>query len=467
MVDYILDWALTTDKEWCWAMGNLVDCGATVSLSTKEDMWVKLDTILNALLPVDEILNVTATDCETELEQLLRYDLILGLVDLDWAGVFKLIEVPNGFVRNANVLDQIAAKLKGIVNYIFKKVGNEGHNFALIPDVITDFDSLANQNNLKTMVVNLVGALHTAGVTNKACNTLLPFLNFLLGWKTDPQVIKDPVIWTEFRDGNDYAFQWVDNGVYPTMDADNTKIKVLNNSAGMLETHRNSSVTDHAYDIEIKSVTSDATINTLKFTYDNIVSPYETVDIKVGGTYSGEEAVTVTIAYDYVGKDGSAIGGTQYTSLTFLVSNQYEDANVDGRWSGDDDDDYTGTNQYKKFVFTEDLYTSVTTYEPTIFYVKPSINLGDKSKSFSQICANGEQQDCDGNITKALILVLENNSEGFEKLAHELGMLPDALCEAVNDRLYDFVGDIVIEKNNGKYQAIVDYLEEIKEWMKK
>ena len=220
-------------------------------------------------------------------------------------------------------LDTLAGELKGIVNFLFKKVG--GGSYEFIPSVITDFDSLANQGNLVTMVKNLVGVLYTAGVTNHTVDVLLPFLNFLLGWKTDPQEIADPKIWTSFRDGNDYAFQWSGNGVYPSMDADYTMIHFLNNSSGMLEIHRNSSTKDHEYAIQIKSVTSDATVNTLTFNFgDGYASPYETIDIKVGGKYNGEEAVTVTIAYEYLGKDGKAIGGTQYTSVSFFISNKYE-----------------------------------------------------------------------------------------------------------------------------------------------
>ena len=405
MLDYIVDWALTTNVEWCWKIGNLAQVDMnTVNLATQEDPFVKIQAALGAILPVDEILTVEPADGETKIEHFLREDLILGIVNLKWDHLIGTLTFngTNKYFRTANVLDQLAKLVKGVVNGLLAKAN--GGSYKLIPDAITDFDSLANQTNLKEMIKGLVGVLYQGGVTNKIAETVLPFINFILGWKTDPQVIKDPVVWTEFRDGNDYAFQWSGNGVYPSMDADTTLIKVLNNSSGMLEKHENSSVTDHAYDIQIRSVTSDATVNTLSFSYSDgngLVSPYETVAIKVGGTYKGEEAVTVTIAYDYVGKDGSAIGGTQYTSVSFLISNQYEDANVDGRWSGDDDDDYTGTNQYKKFVFTEDIYTSVTTYEPTIFYVKPSINLGDKSKSFTQICANGEKQDCDGNITTA------------------------------------------------------------------
>lgn len=397
MLDYIIDWALEKDYEWCWAMENLVDVDGEINLATAQDPWKKLDSVLNALLPVDEILNVKATDCETELEQLLRYDLILAIVDLRWNDLANILIVPDGFVRNTNVLDQLATKLKGIVNYLFKKVGNTNHNFALIPAAITDFDSLANQTNLVTLVKNLVGALYTAGVTNGGCRTLFPFLNFLLGWKTDPQVIADPVMWTDFRDGNDYAFQYnVGNG--GAIDSATTKIKILNNSAGMLETHRGSDVTDHAYDINIRNVTSDAELNTVTFEYDNVVSPYETVDIKIGGTYRGNESVTVTIEYDYVGKDGQPVGGTQYTSITFLLSNLYEDSNLSSCQGSDHDDDYTGLTDVKGYVFTEDLFTTVTEYTAEIHYVAASFSNPDKSFVGAQ--AEGSEMDCNGNPSK-------------------------------------------------------------------
>ena len=412
MLDYIIDWALTTDVEWAWAMGNLVDV-ANVNLATAEDPFAKLDTVLFGLLPLDEVLKITTDDTTSKVEQVLRYDLILAIVDLRWNDLADMLKVPDGFVRNANALDQLAAKLKGIVNFLFKKVGNSANNFALIPSVITDFDSLANQNNLKTMIKSLVGALYNAGVTDGGCRTLLPFLNFLLGWKTDPQKVADPKIWTSFRDGNDYAFQWVDNGVYPSMDADNTVINILNNSAGMLETHRNSDVTDHAYDIQIKSVTSDATVNTLQFNYgDGHISPYETLAIKVGGTYKGEEAATITIAYDYVGKDGQPIGGTQYTSLTIFFSNQYEDANVSGRWDGDDDKDYTGTDDFGRYQFTEDIYDTVVNYQARIFYV--GATLSNPSKDLGTIAApDWSGGDCDGN-GRTYYYMGENTQQYFD-----------------------------------------------------
>ncbi len=73
----------------------------------------------------------------------------------------------------------------------------------------------------------------------------------------------------------------------------------------------------------------------------------------------------------------------------------------------------------------------------------------------------------DGYIKEALECLLKGDEKGFNDIAESKSMLPDALCEAINDRMYDVVADIVAENVNGKYSLIPDYIEEITEWMKK
>ncbi|MBR5245845.1 MAG: dockerin type I repeat-containing protein [Clostridia bacterium] len=371
MVDYIVDWGLSDDFEWSWKFEKLVNTTSlNINLATIENPWQKIQTVLQDILPVDEILTVEPAEGEYKIEHWLREDLILGIVDLNWGHLINTIQF-NGsknYFRNANILDQLAPLVKGIVNSIFKKVG--GGSFAFIPSAMTDFDTLANQTNIATLVENLLDALTTA-YNNGVLDVVFPFINFILGWKTDPQVLAEPAIWTTFRDGNDYAFQWSGNGVYPNMDSAQTQIHFLNSSSGMLEIHRNSSVEDHEYAIQIKSVTSDATVNSLTFDYgDGYASPYETIDIKVGGKYNGQETVTVTIAYSYIGKDGSDIGGTLYTSVTFLISDLYEDAQVatsDSKLDGG----ITWETQiagYNKYIFSEDIYGAIVNSTNTFKY---------------------------------------------------------------------------------------------------
>ena len=77
-----------------------------------------------------------------------------------------------------------------------------------------------------------------------------------------------------------------------------------------------------------------------------------------------------------------------------------------------------------------------------------------------------EKNDVDSEIAKALICLINNDKQGFTALSHDIGVLPDALCEAINDRLYDTLGDIAVEQGDDGYSIVVDYMEEINEWLK-
>ncbi len=315
LLDYIVDWALEKDYEWTWKMENLVNTdGLTIDLATAQDPWVKLDHILNNLLPADEILNVTATDCETELEQLLRYNLILAIVDLRWEDLADMLKVPNGFVRNANVLDSLATVLKNLVNGLFAKVGNTSGNYEFIPSVITDFDSLANQSNLATLVEGLLTALVTAQ-DRGLLDTVLPIVNFFLGWKMDPQAYADPVIYYENPSYLPYIY--VSDGSTVS-----TTLKVANNASGMLETHRNSDVVDAPYVLTIKSVTCDDSNINATTSLPVTVQPYATADIAISGTYTSDKVVRFTVVYTFTGKDGQPIGGEQTMQTYMYVSNK-------------------------------------------------------------------------------------------------------------------------------------------------
>lgn len=76
------------------------------------------------------------------------------------------------------------------------------------------------------------------------------------------------------------------------------------------------------------------------------------------------------------------------------------------------------------------------------------------------------ENDGDGEIAKALICLINNDKQGFIELSQNMGILPDALCEAVNDRLYDTLGDIAVEQCDDGYSIVVDYMEEIDQWLK-
>lgn len=70
-------------------------------------------------------------------------------------------------------------------------------------------------------------------------------------------------------------------------------------------------------------------------------------------------------------------------------------------------------------------------------------------------------------MINALSAVIDGDRKSFSDLCHSMGMLPDALVSALNDKMYDVIGDIVIEHGEDGYNIVVDYMEEITEWMKK
>lgn len=73
----------------------------------------------------------------------------------------------------------------------------------------------------------------------------------------------------------------------------------------------------------------------------------------------------------------------------------------------------------------------------------------------------------DNYIKDALSALTKNNIQAFLQIASENSLLPDALAEAINEKMYDIICDIAVTTENGGYSVIPDYMEEIQEWMKK
>lgn len=363
-VDFIIDWALYVDNSGgvnVWNMANLVgNYVGDFNYAKAEDPWAKVDAIFDNILFFDQFTS------ETDLETALR-GTILDLVNLKWENILGtesekgIFDIPaTSKLRTNSLLSALSLEIRDLINGLFKDVG--GGSYYLIPESITTIDALLNQSNITTIAKGLIEALDDA-FNNGLLVTVLPILNFFIGWKTDPQVLADPVIWTSFRDGNDYMFIWTGDSSYPTINT--SYIYFLNNSSGMLETHRDSEVVDHEYAIQITSVTSNAKSNTVTFDYgDGYVSPYEQLAIAIGGTYTADEAFTITIAYNYLGKDGVAVGGTQYKSIPVFMSNLYEDAQL--FTAATDKSDSTYREGYSTYIFTEDIYTTVTETTGTV-----------------------------------------------------------------------------------------------------
>ncbi len=347
-IDWIIDWALTSSEEWAWGFEKLIDCGSTVDLASYQDPWAKLNKIFLGLLPLDEVLSdsgATSTS-GTWLENVLRGKLVEGINTLDLPLVASAFDIPSGILRNANVLTQVVTVVRGLLNDVTYKVLG---NYTLLSDsTYTTLDTILNQNNIKSLLVNLVDRLDDMG-NNGLLVPVLPIVGMFVGWKTGIQEYADPSIYFTSSSGDNYLYSQSTN-----------TINFTNNSSGMLQKHRNSSTQDQPYTINITNITAD----------NGVTFSGSTATILPGGTASltatvpSDDVVTkVTVTYTYMGKDGQALGGEQTKVIYARVATTPD---VEGeQWSEADATDWKRA-AYNKYVFTQNLYKTVLAYKQSI-----------------------------------------------------------------------------------------------------
>ena len=311
-VDWVVDWALCDDYEWTWKMEKFVDTSAfTIDLATPQDPWPKLDAIIRAILPVEEILSVTPAEGKTWLETALRDNFVLSLLNLDIVKPVSMFNIPAGSVlRDTNVFSAVVEVVRNLLNGLLKKVAGGD---LINASKITSIDSVFNQGNLAEFAQNLISKLYTA-YQNGLLDAAMPFLNFFVGWTTDPQKMANPSVSYTNTDGYDYLFSADSATVSSTM-------VIRNDSAGSLLEHRNTDAVDQPYNIYITGVTSsDGSLQT-SASFPLLIAPGATGNIPLTLTYSGDKAVTLQITYYYVFKDGTPVGGEQTLTSYQYVSN--------------------------------------------------------------------------------------------------------------------------------------------------
>ncbi len=374
-VDWIIDWALTSSEEWAWSFEKFVDCGSTVDLATYQDPWAKLNTVLLKLLPLDQVFNASdvTTASNTWLENVLRGKLVKGIADLDLPKVASAFKIPDGILRNANVLTQAVTLVKGLLNSVLYKLAG---NNDIIPAAINTVDDLFNQDNLKTLICSLLSKLYPIG-QNGLLDPVLPIVGMFLGWKTGAQDFKDPSIY----------FTTSGNDTYLLSTATNT-LKIANKSAGMLEKHRDSDAVDNPYVLTIKSIEVDEGV-TLDGSFPQTLNPGETIEMKVTVPDKKDSVATFKVHYSITGKDGKAIGSEQ-TKVIYARLTSTPDQENNMVTNGKEDNGII-SSQHKEFTFTKDLFTTVTTL------IGEVQNSGD-AKNFAQIYADTSKAEMGENF---------------------------------------------------------------------
>lgn len=325
-IDWIIDWALTSDNEWCWKVQKLINTdGLDLNLATAQDPWAKLDKIIRDVLPVEKIINETATDGKTFLETVLREDIIDRLLNLDVSkllgtnSVTGIFNIPaNSTLRTEAMYPAVFRIVRELLNKVFGKVCG---NTALIADSYNSIDAILQKGAIADLAEKLILGIAYAVKSGGLLDVALPFVNFFLGWTTNAQSYAEPKLTI---DKGTLNYVQLTNGQM------NTTLKVTNASAGMILKHGDTY--DHPYVLTLKSVTVNGT-EMLK-SGEKKLSPYESTDVTLNAAVPTDSLVKVTAVYSFTFKDGTAYNG-DITSTTFEYATN-DATDVGTAWSKED-----------------------------------------------------------------------------------------------------------------------------------
>lgn len=326
-IDWIIDWALTSDNEWCWKFQKLINTGdLDLDLAKAQDPWVKLDKIIRDVLPVEKIINETAADGKTFLETVLREDIIDRLLNLDVSkllgtnSVTGILNIPaNSTLRTEAMYPAVFRIVRELLNKVLGKVCG---NTALIADSYNSIDAILQKSSIADLAEKLISGIAYAVKTGGLLDVALPFVNFFLGWTTNAQSYAEPKLTI---DKGTLNYVQLTNGQM------NTTLKVTNASAGMLLKHGDTY--DHPYMLTLKSVTVNDT-EMLK-NGETTLSPYESTDVTLNAAVPTDSLVKVTAVYSFSFKDGTAYDG-DITSTTFEYATNDTADTVGSPWSKED-----------------------------------------------------------------------------------------------------------------------------------
>ena len=358
-IDWIIDWALTSDNEWCWKFQKLINTdGLDLDLATAQDPWVKLDKIIRDVLPVEKIVNETAADGKTFLETVLREDIIDRLLNLDVSkllgtnSVTGIFNIPaNSTLRTEALYPAVFRIVRELLNKVLGKVCG---NTALIADSYKSIDAILQKGPIADLAEKLILGIAYAVQSGGLLDVALPFVNFFLGWTTNAQSYAEPKLTI---DKGTLNYVQLTNGQM------NTTLKVTNASAGMLLKHGDTY--DHPYVLTLKSVTVNGT-EMLKSGATEL-SPYESTDVPLNAAVPTDSLVKVTAVYSFSFKDGTDYDG-DITSTTFEYATN-DTTDVGTAWDSGEKVKKSGTAKVVKMkgsTTTDYLATSASALASTV-----------------------------------------------------------------------------------------------------
>lgn len=425
-IDWIIDWALTSDNEWCWKFQKLINTdGLTIDLATAQDPWVKLDKIIRDVLPVEKIINETAADGKTFLETVLREDIIDRLLNLDVSkllgtnSVTGIFNIPaNSTLRTEAMYPAVFRIVRELLNKVLGKVCG---NTALIADSYNSLDAILQKSAIAGLAEKLILGIAYAVKTGGLLDVALPFVNFFLGWTTNAQSYAEPKLTI---DKGSLNYVQLKNGQM------NTTLKVTNASAGMLLKHGDTY--DHPYVLTLKSVTVNG--EEMLKSGEKKLSPYESTDVTLNAAVPTDSLVKVTAVYSFTFKDGTAYDG-DITSTTFeYASNDTTD--VGTAWASGEQTAADLLYTYVKMkgeTTTDYLVTNVSSFTSTVSNINVIwTNTRDTDCKFTKGSISGFDSSIFESSGQAESLVNQNiTADGGTATVNPIRVKSDADVEAI------------------------------------
>ena len=407
-LDWLIDFAMGSEEEWCWN-GNQIINVKVGTLAADEDPWAKLQVIFDRIGIFDDIFNVTESKYQTWLENGLRDQLVIGLLDLDLTKLFGgaqptgLLNIPStSMLRTMGLFPMVEKVVLDLLNNLFWDLNGQK---AIVPTTITNMDNILLQSNLIALVQNILTALPTA--IEPVMIFAAPILNNAIGWKVKRQELNDPVIRLVNSDHQNYIYTGTAADGQP---ATNT-IVIKNNVSGMLFKHPDKTtgaVYDMPYVMHVTNVIAKS--GTLDKTAQ-ILQPGDEMEITY--TANAKDAPElIEVQYYFTLKDGSE-SKPQTAYFYSFVTNQKTNLNQATRAAAART---TGTWEWGKNVFYN------LKVNPTMLAGQ---DLDQTLKSIAFTIENGYEKDP--------LYVRENH-----KWDHYENMNPEYITAAVpNNQLYN------------------------------
>ncbi len=349
-VDFIIDWALEDDNgaTGAWKIRNLVTTeGLTIDRNTVEDPWVKLNTILTSILPFEEILNVTPTEYDTFLEQAIRGNIVDAVLTLDVNKLVGMFAIPDTSCLRTMGLE---TALFYVIRMLINDIGRFGDSSKgdVVASSFTNINSVLSKSGLSTLVGTLLPRLSECRVD--LVNTVLPFLNWIIGWSTNDQ---------EFKPATVSAPRYSYNG--SAVGTLNGSITVTNNSTGMERQYASEGgyAYDSNYEIQITNATASVEGISVSVPAEKIPAG-ESVQLTLSGNFSVAQPVIYRVYYKIFSAQGKELnkGATYIANAYSYLATTDSDENV---MKPEHDPGNMGAKRmaHKQYIFTKNVYDTV------------------------------------------------------------------------------------------------------------